>query len=150
KVPDQARSTRKYGVSMLTTACSIAAAATMTLGSPIAAPAKEATTGPILYIDDRFEPQFAIEWETTDGETVKLEGQAPYRAPEDRKFIGRNIEAFVAVGGTRLTKAAGHPSGAILRVGFYKKNTQELFFEDIRDGSAVTVTMTGVHFISDG
>lgn len=135
---------------MLTTVCKMAAAAVIGLAGAAAPSGVAATAGPVLYIDDRFEPEFTIEWETTGGETVKLEGQAPYRAPEDRKFIGRNVEAFIAVGGTRLTKAAGRRSGAILRVGFYKKDTQELFFEDIRDGSSVTMTMTGVRFMSDG
>jgi hypothetical protein len=122
------------------------------LAHAAAAPAAalEAGAGPVLYIDDGFEPQFSIEWETAGGVTVKLEGQAPYTAPEQRIVIGRNIEGFVAVGGTRLTKSAGHPSGAILRVGFYKKDTDKLFFEDIREGSSVTVTMSGVRFIRDG
>lgn len=142
---------------MFTTVCSLTAAAVIGLAGA-AIPATPAgahaalpeAAGPVLYIDDRFEPRFTIEWETTGDETVKLEGQAPYRSPEDRQFIGRNVEAFVAVGGTRLTKAAGHRSGAILRVGFYKKDTSKLFFEDIREGSSVTVTMTGIRFIMPG
>lgn len=135
---------------MITTGCRTAIASLIWLLGAAAAAAAGDAGGPVLYIDDRFEPKFTIEWETAAGEQVTLEGQAPYRAPEDRKFIGHNVEAFIAVGGTRLTKAAGHRSGAILRVGFYKKDTQKLFFEDIRDGSSVTVTMTGVRFMRDG
>ena len=139
---------------MSTTVCSMAAAAVIGLAgmapAPTLAGTGEATAGPVLYIDDRFEPQFTIGWETAEGETVKLEGQAPYTSPEQRVFIGRNVEGFLAVGGTRLTKSAGHPAGAILRVGFYKKDTGTLFFDGIREGSSVTVTMTGVRFMRAG
>lgn len=136
---------------MRTIARIAAAAATMTLIGLLPPPiATAADGGPVLYVDDSVHPRFSIEWETTEGETVHLEGQAPYNAPEERTGLGRNIEAFVAVGGTRLTKSAGHPSGAILRVGFYKSDTAELFFEDIREGSSVKVTMTGIRFIRDG
>lgn len=127
---------------MITTVCSMVAAAALAAAS--------APAGPVLYIDDQTQPAFTIAWTTADGERIEMEGSLPYAAPEQRQYLGHNIEAFAAVGGTRLTKGAGRPSGSILRVGFYKKDTGELFFEDIAEGSSVHVTMTGVRFARPG
>ncbi|MFG0283129.1 MAG: hypothetical protein ACF8R7_01795 [Phycisphaerales bacterium JB039] len=127
---------------MIPTVCSIAAA--------LAAAALAAWSGPVLYVDDSAHPRYSLSWETTDGETIVLEGQRPYTTPEQRGILGYNVEAFVAVGGTRLDKGAGRESGAILRIGFYKSDPKSLFFTDIREGSPVTITMDGVRFAGEG
>jgi hypothetical protein len=56
------------------------------------------------------------------------------------------VQAFVALGGTRLDKGAGDPNGAIVRVGFYRQEGAELFLPGIVDGGWVEVELAGVRF----
>ena len=127
---------------MIPTVCSLVTA--------VAAAGSTPATGPVLYVDDSARPHYSLSWETTDDETILLEGERPYTTPEQRGILGYNVEVFVAVGGTRLDKAAGRESGAILRVGFYKSDPKSLFFTDIREGSPVIITMDGVRFAGEG
>ncbi|MCA9300562.1 MAG: hypothetical protein KDA28_15935, partial [Phycisphaerales bacterium] len=63
---------------------------------------------------------------------------------------GRNVRCFVAAGGTRLDKQAGHPDGAIVRVGFYKENKEAWFFDGIAPGTDVTIVLENVRFNREG
>ncbi|MEM7623321.1 MAG: hypothetical protein AAF235_08965, partial [Planctomycetota bacterium] len=96
--------------------------------------------------DDSKLPTFTIAWTRTDGERVELAGSMPYGADNDRMQLGSNIEAYIAVGGTRLSKGAGHPRGAIVRVGFYKVAAPTPFFEGIAPGTPVEVTLSDIAF----
>lgn len=102
---------------------------------------------PMFLVDDSKQlPHVVISWPTRDGDQVKLVCDRPYRSPNEREFLDRNLECFVALGGTRLDRGIGHPRGAILRVGFYKKDTTKPMFDDIADGAMIDVTLSKVFF----
>jgi len=104
-----------------------------------------AQSGPgILMADATRTPHVTVEWETGDGKTVKLEGDRDYKSPGDKTPLGKNIECYVALGGTRMEKGNGDPHGALLRVGLYKRDAKELFFEGIKEDGRVTIRMDHV------
>lgn len=100
----------------------------------------------ILLVEADHTPTVEIEWTTADGDPTRHTGRFPYSADAGREELGGNALAFVAVGGTRLTKGAGHPRGAIVRVGFYKADPAKPWFRDITAGTTITVRLTGVRF----
>jgi hypothetical protein len=51
---------------------------------------------------------------------------------------------YVALGGTRLDRGRGHPDGASVRCGLYKRDPKKPFFRDIKDGSSITITLSGI------
>lgn len=97
-----------------------------------------------LMADTGRTPRVTVSWPTQDGQTVKLEGERDYRSAADASALGKNVTCYVALGGTRLDKGFGDPHGAILRVGLYKKDAKELFFEGIAEGGEVVITLDHV------
>lgn len=104
---------------------------------------------PMFLVDDQKLPHVVISWPTTSGEPVRLEADRPYRSPNERTYLDKNIECFVALGGTRLDRGIGHPRGAILRVGFYKKDRTKPMFDDMAAGGEIEVTLSNVHFTGE-
>lgn len=109
---------------------------------------------PLLLADDSRFPRITISWpvrESSRGgggageQEITLRGVRPYRAPGDERPLGRNISAYVGLGGTRVHKGVGHPDGATVLVGFYKVNTRRPFFDSIADGAEVTVTLDQIY-----
>lgn len=99
---------------------------------------------PLLLADDTKQPHVTISWPTKDGKTVTLEGDRPYRSPGDKAPIGKNVECYVALGGTRLDRGQANGKGAIVRVGLYKIDTAKPFFEDIAGDGVVTIKLDRV------
>lgn len=116
------------------------------IGGPGAAAGAGWVAGPLFLIDDTRLPRVSVSWPTASGEVVTIQGERAYLAAKDRTPLGRNVSCYVAMGGTRLEVGASDPKGAIVRVGFYKVDGREWFFEDIADGGAVTIRMEGVKF----
>lgn len=104
------------------------------------------TSGPILLVEDAALPTASISWPVRSGETVAHERTLRYTSSEDRTVVGDNLEMFVAIGGTRLDKGAGHPDGAIVRVGFYKSDVTRPFFRNLANDATITVEVKGVKF----
>lgn len=104
------------------------------------------TGGPLLLADDTRLPQVRVQWEKSDGSLIEYEATLPYASPSDVARLGENVRAFIALGGSRLEKGAGHPDGAIVRVGLEKADRTRLFFTDIAHGADVTIELTGVFF----
>lgn len=100
----------------------------------------------ILLVDADHTPTVEIEWTNAGGDPTRHTGRFPYSADAEREELGGNALAFVAVGGTRLTKGAGHPRGAIVRVGFYKADPAKPWFSKITADTTITVRLTGVRF----
>jgi hypothetical protein len=110
-------------------------------------PAPEPADPPsLLLVDDRAQATGSLAWTPKEGDPIRLEFTAAYAGDAGRAPIGPNIEAYIAVGGTRLTKGAGHPAGAVVRLGFYKEDKNAPFFRDITRDTVVEVTLAGVRF----
>ena len=117
----------------------------ITLVACIAGPVV-ASQGPMLLADDTVTPHVSVVWNRADGSEKALEADLPWSSPDERDAIDENLEAFVALGGSRLEKGAGHPGGAIVRVGIYKVDRDLMMFEDIANGSDVVIRMSNVRF----
>lgn len=103
-------------------------------------------SGPILLVEDAALPTASISWPARKGETVAFERTLKYTSSEERTVVGDNLEMFVAIGGTRLDKGAGHQDGAIVRVGFYKTDVTRPFFRNLANDATITVEIKGVKF----
>jgi hypothetical protein len=99
----------------------------------------------ILLADDSRRARVTVSWPVRDGGVSSIEGERPYRSPGDKTLLGKHIECFVALGGTRVDKGAGHPEGAVVRVGLYKTDPKKPFFEGLADGGAITIRIDGVY-----
>jgi hypothetical protein len=98
----------------------------------------------LLLADDSHPPRVTVSWPARGGETVTLEGERPYRSPGDKTLLGKNIECYASLGGTRVDKGCGHPDGAVIRVGLYKVDARRPFFESMADGGTLTIRLEGV------
>ncbi len=129
------------------TLTAIALAALLVGAPPAPAPEGGDPAPPaVLLADFEHEPEVRVSWTTRGGDVVELRGARPYGGDRGRTPMGRNIESFVAVGGTRLSKGAGRPQGAIVRVGFYKAVATRPFFDAIAEDGRVRVVVSGVRF----
>jgi len=114
---------------------------------PAREPAAEVPSPPgLLLVDTDHVPHLRLSWVTAGGETVTLERDQQYASPGAREPLGGNLESFVALGGKRLAKGAGHPKGAIVRVGFYKIDNARPLFEGIDPSSSVSIRLENVVF----
>lgn len=104
------------------------------------------TPAPLLLVDPEAHPTVTLAWTTADGERIEISGERSYGADVDRTPLGHNVACYLSVGGTRLTKGAGHPKGAVVRVGFYKIDDKKPFFDAIAEGSHIDVTLAGVTY----
>jgi hypothetical protein len=105
--------------------------------------------GPILLADDTVIPRATVEWQRADGQRVRLHASLPYASPDERTTLGANLEAYVALGGARLERGAGHPDGAIVRLGIWKVDRERWLFEEIAHGSTVVLELRNVRFNQD-
>lgn len=110
----------------------------------------QAAAQPLFLADDARHPHVVISWPTKGGGRTTLEADREYRSPGEKTPLGKNLECFVALGGTRLDKGFGHPAGAIVRVGFYKADFKKPLFDEIAEDARIRVRLTGVHFNRPG
>jgi hypothetical protein len=106
--------------------------------------------GPLFLIDDTHKAQVTISWPTRSGQPVSMQVELAWTSPNERTAIDHGLQAFAAMGGSRLEKGAGNPSGAVVRTGFYKADNTKPFFEDLAQGGAITIVMTNVLFNQPG
>jgi hypothetical protein len=98
----------------------------------------------MLLADTAHHPRISVSWPTRDGKTATLEGTRPYRSAGDKAHLGHNIDAYVALGGTRLERGQGHRDGAIVLLGLYKAETGKLFFENLAEDATIRIGMAGI------
>jgi len=98
----------------------------------------------LLLADDLKRPRISVSWPTKDGKSVTLEGTRPYRSPSDKSLLGKNIECYAAIGGTRLDKGLAEGRGAVVRVGLYKVDANKPFFENIAEDAIITIRVREV------
>ncbi|MEM9064765.1 MAG: hypothetical protein AAGB51_04670 [Planctomycetota bacterium] len=103
-------------------------------------------TARILLADTSAVPTVTVRWIGSDGEPRSFSGTRAYTSDSGREYLGGNLEAYVAMGGVRLTKGAGHPRGAIARVGFYKREPGKPLFEAAARDTEFVVVLSGLRF----
>ena len=99
----------------------------------------------LLLVDDTHTPSVEVRW-TAHNQELSFTGTMPYTAPTGGESIGKNVKCYVALGGTRIETGAGHPKGAVIRLGVTKVENQRAFFAGIDPGTAIEFTITGVKF----
>ncbi len=114
--------------------------------TPVATQTAIAPPTPLLLVNQEARPRVKMTWTSNAGDEIKFAGDRAYAVDAERTPLGGNISCYAAVGGTRLTKGAGHHRGAIVRVGFYKIDNAKPFFEGMTKDTEITVTMSGVRF----
>lgn len=107
---------------------------------------RAAEPGTLLLVDANHHPDVRVRWTDADGRAHDHELTCAYTADAGRAAIGGNLECFVASGGVRLTKGAGHPRGAIVRVGFYKRKMMAPLFGRMNPDDVVQIVLSGVRF----
>lgn len=100
---------------------------------------------PVLLLADTEKlPKIVVSWPTQDGRRTTVEGQRPYRSQGDRLPLGANVSCYVAMGGTRSERGAGHPKGQVVQVGLGRIDSIRPFFADITQDPVISIRLTGV------
>lgn len=100
----------------------------------------------LLLADDSATPRVRLAWTSRDGEARRFAGDRQYGTDNDRTELAPNIDCYVALGGVRLSKVAGHPDGVIVRVGFYKQDPWTPMFDGIDHTRPIEVVLAGLRF----
>lgn len=109
-------------------------------------PAKSPSRPSLLLVQEAQAPRATIAW-PVDGRDRVFTRLVPYTAPTGGEPLGdTNAKAYVALGGTRIETGAGHPKGAVIRIGVTKIDNAKAFFRGIDPGAAITLSVRGVRF----
>lgn len=98
----------------------------------------------ILLADDLKVPKVTISWTQRGGETASYTGERRYQSSGQKRELGPNIDVYVGLGGTRLDRGQADRRGAVVQVGLYKRDPSKPFFQDIANGSSITITLDRV------
>lgn len=99
----------------------------------------------LLLVEQDQHPSVEVSW-VADGVRQSFEGAMPYTAPTGGEPIGKNIKCYVTLGGTRIETGAGHPKGAVVRLGVTKIENARVFFAGIDPGTQIEFAISGVEF----
>ncbi len=99
----------------------------------------------LLLVDDSVIPSVEVRW-VANGEVLTFKGDMPYTAPAGGDPIAKNVKCYVALGGTRVETGAGHPKGAVIRLGITKIDGNRAFFANIDPHTEIEFTIKGVRF----
>jgi len=100
----------------------------------------------LLLVEDAQNPGVTVSW-VSSGETLNYTMTMPYTAPVGGERIGEsNVLAYATIGGTRIETGAGHPRGAVIRVGLTKNENSRAFFKGIDPGTQIQISINGVRF----
>lgn len=100
----------------------------------------------LLLVEDRQHPRVTISW-VSGGEAQRYTMTMPYTAPVGGEQLGEsNALAYATLGGTRIETGAGHPKGAVVRVGLTKSDNAKAFFRGIDPFTDVSIEISGVRF----
>lgn len=119
----------------------LAAATSSGQVQPVQTPPEQPT---VLLADDSRPAHVTVSWPTRDGKTTTIEGERHYQSAGQKSPLGRGIDCYVALGGTRLNKGMGDPKGAGILVGLYKADAKKPFFENIAENAVISVTLDRV------
>ncbi|MAO20103.1 MAG: hypothetical protein CMJ25_05060 [Phycisphaerae bacterium] len=100
----------------------------------------------LLLVEHEQHPRVTITW-TADGQPQRHTMVMPFTAPVGGEQLGdSNALAYATMGGTRIETGAGHPKGAVIRVGLTKAERTKAFFKSIDPGTSIEISITGVRF----
>jgi len=106
-------------------------------------PAKRPT---LLLVDQGQHPRVTIMW-LSKGEPQRYTMTMPFTAPVGGEQLGdSNALAYTTLGGSRIETGAGHPKGAVIRVGLTKADSSKAFFKGIDPGTSIDIEIAGVRF----
>lgn len=109
-------------------------------------PARADSRPSLLLVEDQQHPRVSIMW-VSGGEDQRFTMTMPYTAPVGGERLGEsNALAYATLGGTRIETGAGHPKGAVVRVGLTKDVNTKAFFKGIDPFTDVVIEMEGVRF----
>ncbi len=111
-------------------------------------PAAEAGDFGLMWIEADAKPTLAISWQDSTGHRHSHSVQLAYTEAEQRVRVADNLELYVSVGGTRLEAGAGHPRGAVVRIGVYKADKLMPMFGPIDPAEPIVIELDGVRFES--
>ncbi len=104
-----------------------------------------ARPGLLLVVEEQ-QPTITVSW-TAHAREVHYTQTVPYSAPVGGARLGEsNVLVYAALGGTRLDTGAGHPKGALIRLGITKNDASRAFFAGIDPGTDIVLTIRGVRF----
>lgn len=107
------------------------------------APTKRPT---LLLVDQDQLPRVTIMW-LAGGEPQRFTMTMPFTAPVGGEQLGEsNALAYATLGGSRIETGAGHPKGAVIRVGLTKADNSKAFFKGIDPGTDIEIGISGVRF----
>jgi len=105
----------------------------------------EITHPTMLLVNEDQHPSVEVSW-VVDGQRQPFTATLPFSAPIGGEPIGHNVKCYVALGGTRIETGAGHPKGALIRLGITKVDPTRAFFAGIDPHTDLEMTITGVRF----
>ncbi|MGV6815014.1 MAG: hypothetical protein ACWA5W_08415, partial [Phycisphaerales bacterium] len=112
-------------------------------------PSTSGTTEPakptLLLVKQEVHPRVEISW-TAKGEPYEFSEIMEYTAPFGGAIVGKNVKGYITMGGSRLETGAGHPKGAIVRLGITKIDTNRAFFANIDPHTEIEFAVFGVQF----
>ncbi|MFG0307349.1 MAG: hypothetical protein ACF8Q5_14175 [Phycisphaerales bacterium JB040] len=100
----------------------------------------------LLLVEADQHPTISLSWHSHSRGLVRYAARLPYNIDSQRVHLDDNVEAFAAVGGTRISKAAGHPQGCVVKAGFYKNDPGTPWFSDIDTSKPIAITIEGVAY----
>ncbi len=109
------------------------------------APTNESTRPVLLLVDESRHPSVEVSWQVK-GERQTFAATMGYTAPTGGDAIGHNVKCYVTMGGTRIETGAGHPKGAVVRLGVTKIENARAFFAGIDPNTEIEFAVTGIHF----
>lgn len=109
-------------------------------------PLQEEDAPALLLVEPDAKPTLELRWPITGGGERVHALEMAYTAPGGRVALAEGVEAYVALGGSRLDKGVADPRGLICRAGIYRTEGAEPIFRDIEPGGVITLTLTGVRF----
>lgn len=99
----------------------------------------------LLLVDQEQHPSVEVSW-ISKGERRVFEATMGFTAPSGGDPLGHNVMCYVTLGGTRIETGAGHPKGAVLRLGVTKIENARAFFAGITPNTEIEFAISGVRF----
>lgn len=124
--------------------CSAAAANEPEI-KPESVAGSESNRPALLLVDEDQHPSVEVSWQAK-GERQSFTATMGFTAPTGGDAIGHNVKCYVTMGGSRIETGAGHPKGAVVRLGVTKIENARAFFAGIDPNTEIEFAVTGIHF----